>query len=452
MFLNVVERFVAFRRIPIKVVAITALASYALQIGAILQGQPLFIIALYTLIPWIPLAFFEGLWKYENYSWMAVFAIITALQVGHLGEHAFQVTQLRFLNGGNTASIACPPPKDTEANARRAVEMGLRQPGVESTGRTASTVNYADPSPSNPNQRGSGPPACGVFGQLDFETIHLVWDTLVWVGALWLLMKFPSNKWLWVSMVAASLHELEHLFLGYIYFFETAKDFNYTATVWATNVDGKKVTATAVGSMRELNTFYEAGGKTGIMGKNGFVERYVLNSTGANFPLRAYLHWWYNSAVVVPTVIAFLVQVRRVYNVHLAKALPELSEPQLVEATTRLQHQKFPAGALIVRQGDPADRFYIITKGSVEVLRQQQNGQEIVVNHLGVNQYFGEIGLLHGGKRIASIRAADDVEVLALDRETFGALLQGSEASREEVERLVRQRVVQVRAAETGAG
>ena len=63
MFSKVFERFVSFRRIPMKVVVITALASYVLQLGAILQGQPLFIIVLFTLLPWIPLAFVEGLWK-----------------------------------------------------------------------------------------------------------------------------------------------------------------------------------------------------------------------------------------------------------------------------------------------------------------------------------------------------------------------------------------------------
>jgi hypothetical protein len=452
MLLNVVERFVAFRRIPIKVVAITALASYALQIGAILQGQPLYIIALYTLLPWIPLAFFEGVWKYEHYSWVAVFAIIAALQVGHLSEHAVQVYELKILNHGDTSAVACPPPKDSDTNARRAVQMGLRPRGIDSTGKAASTIVYPAPTAENPSRTQSGPPACGVFGQLDFETIHLIWDSLVWIGALWLLTKFPNNKWLWVAMIAASVHEVEHLFLGFIYFFDTGKDFVHTTFVWATVPNGNQVKAYAVGTTKELTDFYHAGGSTGIMGKNGFFERVVLGSSDGNFLLRAYLHWWYNCAVVIPTVIAFVLQMRKVYNVYLARALPELSEEQLVAATPKLQNLKFPAGSVIVRQGDLADRLYIMTKGHAEVIRAGPNGQEVLVNRLGPNQYFGEIGLLHGGKRIATIRAMDDVEVLALDRDSFQGLLSVSEVSRDDVERLVRQRVMHVRAVETGTG
>ncbi len=52
---NRFERFVSFRRIPLKAVIVTALASWALQIYAILEGQPLYIIVLYTLLPWLPL-------------------------------------------------------------------------------------------------------------------------------------------------------------------------------------------------------------------------------------------------------------------------------------------------------------------------------------------------------------------------------------------------------------
>src|SRR5919199_1144374 len=139
-FTTIFERFVSFRRVPMRIVVITALASYVLQLGAILQGQPLFIIALYTLVPWIPAFLFEGLWKFEHYNWVAVFAIVAALQVGHLGEHTFQVVQLSVLNG----TSACPPPVDSPANAERAVQMGLRPANVEATGRSSSTIIKAE--------------------------------------------------------------------------------------------------------------------------------------------------------------------------------------------------------------------------------------------------------------------------------------------------------------------
>lgn len=433
------ERFLSFRRIPLKVVIITALASWALQIGAIVQDQPLYIIVGFTLLPWIPLVLFESIWKYQHYHWVAVFAVVTALQVGHMGEHTAQVVQLGALNG----TIACPTPADTPENAERAG----RDPS-DATGEFVRSVVAPDqngqPKTGADGEQIVGPPACGVAGFLDFETIHLVWDTLVWLGALWLLTKFPRNIWLWVAMIFASLHEVEHLFLGYIYLFEQRALFNYPEQLWATTVDDDGfVTATPDGQEPGTNTFYEAGGKAGLLARNGMVEN-LLGTSGV-FPLRPYLHFIYNALVVIPTVIAFIVQTRKVYDQYLAKALPALSEEELVQTTPKLERQKYESGSVIVRQGDLADKFYIITRGQVEVLREQ-NGQEVVVSRLGTGQYFGEIGLLHGGKRIATVRAAGDAEVMALDRETFGNLMGDSELSRQEVDRLVRQRVGQLQA------
>ncbi len=432
-FTTIFERFISFRRVPMRIVVITALASYALQIGAIVQGQPLFIIALYTLVPWIPAFLFEGLWKFEHYNWVAVFAIVAALQVGHLGEHSFQVVQLRFLNG----TIACPPPVDNVENAERAVQMGLRPADLDATGRSSQNIVKANGT--------NGPAACGVFGQLDFETVHLVWDSLVWLGALWLLTKFPGNIWLWVAMLAASVHEVEHLFLGWIFFAETEHVYSYMKQLWATTVDGNIVTAHPAGQVAEATNFYEANGKAGILGRNGLIQN-VFNLSPNVFPIRPYLHFGYNTLVVVPTVIAFLVQSRKVYDEYLAKALPTLTEAQLVQTTARLARHKFEPGQIIVRQGDPADNFYIISKGQVEIMREQTDGgQPILVTRLGSGQYFGEIGLLHGGKRTATVRAAEDVELLALDRETFRELMTESGDTMEDLDRIVRQRVLQLR-------
>jgi hypothetical protein len=437
----VYERFLSFRRIPLKVVFVTLLASWALQVGAIFLNQPIYVIALFTILPWIPLALFEGLWKYKHYNWLAIFAVVTVLQVGHIGEHAVQVTELAFLNG----TLSCPPPVDNQENAQRAVDAGLRSE-ADPTGYSAVRVVVPDEETGQPATGNVvGPPACGVFGQFDFEPIHLIWDTLVWLGGLVLLTRFPRNIFLWIAVIFASLHEVEHLFLGYIYLFDSgAGSFEIARQLWGTTAEGSIVTANPVGLEDQPVNFYAAGGLTGIMGKNGLVESLFLGQMDL-FPLRPYLHFIYNSMVVLPTVLAFLVQSRKAYDEYLDEALPALTEEQKIRTSTKLDRETFEPGEVIVRQGDPADRFYIITRGQVEVLREQ-NGQEILVSRLGTGQYFGEIGLMHGGKRVATVRAADDVEVMALDRDTFGGLMDESEMSREQVERLTRQRVSQLQA------
>lgn len=449
-FTNIFERFVAFRRIPMRVVLITGLTSYVLQLGAILQGQPLYIIALYTLIPWVPLFLFEGLWKYEHYSFIAVFAVITALQVGHLGEHGLQIGQLYGQNG----VLACPFPQDTAANAQRAIDAGLRRPDQGATGIYASAIVH-DTASGIPvfNADGSyntGPPACGVFGQLDFETIHFVWDTLVWIGALVLLWRFPRNAWLWLAVFFASLHEMEHAFLFWIYITETSHAYAYTHTIYGTVVDRNTVTAIPLGKVTEPYTFYEAGGKAGLWAKNGMIESIFFGQQG-RFPFRPLLHLGYNTLVVVPTVIGFFWQSRKVYNAFLAKALPTLTESELIAATAKLQRMTFDTGASIIRQGDVADHFYVISRGQVDIVRRTPEGREVVVTRLGAGQYFGEIGILHGGKRTADVRAVDDVEVMALDGQSFRELMAGSKSSEQALGEVMRQRIVQMGALQQGA-
>lgn len=444
------ERFLAFRRVPVKVVLVTALVSYLLQIGAILQGQPLYVIAIYTLLPWVPLFLFEGIWKFEHYNLFAIFALVAFLQVGHLGEHFFQVTQLTAMNG----TFACPPPIDDAANAQRAVASGMRTLGEPPTFQPASTViKPGSTGQAVVNAQGDvirGMPGCGVFGQLDFETVHLVWDSMVWVGALFLLARFPRNAWLWVAAIIASTHEVEHLFLGWIFFVETQAVFAGTAQVWATTTVGQIVTAHPAGLEPRSFTFYEAGGLHGIMGQNGLIERII--GTEGLFPFRPYLHFVYNSLVVIPTVIGFLTQARKAYDQYLAKALPTLTEEQLSRTTQKLQELTFPAGAVIVRQDDPADRFYIVTKGEAEVRWRAPDGTERPVARIGEGQYFGEIGLLREGRRSASVYAATPVTLLMLERVTFVALMEASGSTRDRLDEVIAARLANLSGTKASAG
>lgn len=101
----------------------------------------------------------------------------------------------------------------------------------------------------------------------------------------------------------------------------------------------------------------------------------------------------------------------------------------------------YKAGDVIMRQGDIPDKFYIITSGQVEVLRQDENGQNEVINHLGIGEYFGEVGLVKWIRRIATIRALSDVELIAMDYETFFNWLNRSQTLRQEIEDIVKHRL-----------
>jgi ABC-type lipoprotein export system ATPase subunit len=149
---------------------------------------------------------------------------------------------------------------------------------------------------------------------------------------------------------------------------------------------------------------------------------------------------------------AVIVADGQIVNEYVAKALATLTVEQLGTVTRQLTPQKYAAGATIIEQGDPADLFYIVTKGEVDVVLEHPDGGEIVVNHMAAGSYFGEIGLVRGGQRTADVRASlhSPVEVVALDRASFESLLAESETIRQEIDRVIEQRNARTREVEAG--
>ena len=132
----------------------------------------------------------------------------------------------------------------------------------------------------------------------------------------------------------------------------------------------------------------------------------------------------------------------QIVNEYVSKALPTLSNDQLLKATQNLKTEHYEPGALIIQQGSEGDHIYIVSKGTVEITLQRPNATDVVVAQLGEGQYFGEMELLHGHGRAASVRASEHnpVEVLALDYETLKSLLSESEATREALSRTAKER------------
>ena len=169
------------------------------------------------LAPWIPVAAIEAKVKWKRDTLFACFGLLVILQLLHMVEHSVQVGQLVASDGSLTDSH-------------------------------------------------------GIFGQLDFELVHFVTDTTLWISLGFLVIIFKGrNAWLVVAFVAASLHQVEHFYLFYLNHFD--------------------------------NDFYLAGGVAGIMGHYGLVGS----------PLdRPYLHYTYNFIVFVPMLIAVWDEARRV--------------------------------------------------------------------------------------------------------------------------------------------
>jgi ATP-binding cassette subfamily B protein len=97
---------------------------------------------------------------------------------------------------------------------------------------------------------------------------------------------------------------------------------------------------------------------------------------------------------------------------------------QLDELARRFTARLYEEGEVVVRQGGPADRFFIIARGVVEVLRDR-NGESELVAHLEDGDFFGEMALLDGVSRNATVKAVTPTTMLSLDRSEFEALLAG---------------------------
>ena len=81
------------------------------------------------------------------------------------------------------------------------------------------------------------------------------------------------------------------------------------------------------------------------------------------------------------------------------------------------------AGDVVIRQGDPADRFYVIETGRFSVTQTSPDGTTAVLRELGPDDVFGELGLLAEAPRSANVTATTSGLLLALDGADFVALI-----------------------------
>jgi small-conductance mechanosensitive channel/CRP-like cAMP-binding protein len=90
-----------------------------------------------------------------------------------------------------------------------------------------------------------------------------------------------------------------------------------------------------------------------------------------------------------------------------------LSEEEIEKVSRASVKRIFAPGESIVRKGQEGRSMFIITRGNVKVQIPDQDGQK-VINRLGANDFFGEMSLLTGEPRSATVIAEDEVDVLEI--------------------------------------
>lgn len=97
---------------------------------------------------------------------------------------------------------------------------------------------------------------------------------------------------------------------------------------------------------------------------------------------------------------------------------------RLESAARQMVEVPMSAGDVVVRQGDPADRFYLVADGHVRVTQAPPGGgAEVQLRNLGAGDIFGEIGLLRRSPRTATVTATGPGLLLSLDGEAFRDLV-----------------------------
>jgi len=125
---------------------------------ALLQGWPLWLVGTATVIPWLPILTIDAARIFRVCQWLALFYVLVVTQTGHLLEHVAQMFQIHVL-------------ALTGADAR------------------------------------------GVFGTLDIEWVHFLWNTWVLLAVVVLLRHFGANRWLWLTALFSSWHAVEHAYI-----------------------------------------------------------------------------------------------------------------------------------------------------------------------------------------------------------------------------------------------
>ena len=206
------RQMISIHSVPLPFILLTAGISVGL-VTTFWLGWAIWQVAVLVILAWLPLFFLKTVSIQRQYGWLAFFFILVVTQGAHVLEHVAQMVQIHLL--------------------------GL-----------------------------SGLQARGIFGMLDIEWVHFIWNSWVLLFAVLLVFLFRKNPWLWVLLVISVWHEMEHVYI--------------------------------------MSVFLHTGhvGAPGLLARGGAI--------GGGLPLsRPDLHFYYNFLEEIVLIIAYLYQIQR---------------------------------------------------------------------------------------------------------------------------------------------
>jgi hypothetical protein len=156
-----------------------------------------------------------------------------------------------------------------------------------------------------------------------------------------------------------------------------------------------------------------------IVGLVGLVGAVLL--VAAVLPVAVVLTWGRLASLDRRTVVP----VREIALLRRSPLFRPLPAPQLEAVARRTSWVTVPAGAVVIREGEVGDRFYVLAAGAVRIEREGRHLRDIG----NAGEGFGEIALLRGVPRTATVSAIEETVLLAIDRAPFLAAVTGHPAA-----------------------
>ena len=109
--------------------------------------------------------------------------------------------------------------------------------------------------------------------------------------------------------------------------------------------------------------------------------------------------------------------------------LRDLPPEELDRLAAAMRRRVFRRGEVVFHQGDPGETLHLVCSGHLKVVLPSETGDEALLKILGPGEVFGEMALLDGAPRSATVVALEVVETATLSRADFQALLRRSPAA-----------------------
>ncbi len=127
----------------------------------------------------------------------------------------------------------------------------------------------------------------------------------------------------------------------------------------------------------------------------------------------------------------------RMKTLRKVELFSQMTDEELATLAGRLKFVQFAKGEIISKQGATAHWLYIVVSGDAEVHMETPGGGRRVLRELGRGSFFGEMGLMTGAARSATVMAKTDVECYRVDKEMFEEILRARPAIAEEMSQVM---------------